>query len=396
MSHLSVNQKDAIKKLKKLRVGALFMEPGTGKTRTAIELIESSDTDFVLWIVPFQTKQNLKDELDKWHFNKKFQIIGVESIGSSDRIYLEVLKKIKQYNKAFIVVDESLKIKNGLAQRTQRVLELGKYGYYRLILNGTPLSKNILDLYTQMQFLSPKILNMSFQQYRNTFCEYTKFNRNGFSKVVITGYANFEYLYSLIEPYVFDAKLNLAVGSDEHHVNCFIKNDDEYYRIKEELLDQLAQFDSTDDALILGIFQKMQQSYSLDEGKLKKLDELIKRKTTEKVIIFVKFVKTQQCLQKKYPQSLVITYGKGSLGLNLQEYKNMIFYDKTWNYATLEQAKRRIYRIGQNEDVTYYYLDAGLGLDEMMQTNINNKGYLLQAFKAVSLHKKKEQLKKLL
>lgn len=66
MTVLSVSQQQAIDKLEKLRVGALFMEPGTGKTLTAIQLVESSQADFVLWIVPFQTKGNLKDELTKW------------------------------------------------------------------------------------------------------------------------------------------------------------------------------------------------------------------------------------------------------------------------------------------------------------------------------------------
>ncbi|MCT7794652.1 MAG: DEAD/DEAH box helicase family protein [Lactobacillus crispatus] len=57
MIPLSGNQKKAIEKLEKLRVGALFMEPGTGKTRTAVELINSSKTDYVLFLVPFQTKK---------------------------------------------------------------------------------------------------------------------------------------------------------------------------------------------------------------------------------------------------------------------------------------------------------------------------------------------------
>ena len=174
MTALNDNQKQDIAKLKKTKVGALFMEPGTGKTRTAIELVKSTDTDFVLWIVPFQTKTNLQDEIKKWGMKQKYEIVGVESIGASDRIYMETLEKLKHYHKAFIVVDESLKIKNSLAKRTQRVINLGKYSTYRLILNGTPLSKNILDLYSQMKFLSPLILNMDIWEYQNKFCVYKK------------------------------------------------------------------------------------------------------------------------------------------------------------------------------------------------------------------------------
>ena len=37
--NLKDNQKTAIEKFRKLKIGALFMEPGTGKTRTASILI---------------------------------------------------------------------------------------------------------------------------------------------------------------------------------------------------------------------------------------------------------------------------------------------------------------------------------------------------------------------
>ena len=150
------------------------------------------------------------------------------------------------------------------------------------------------------------------------------------------------------------------------------------------------------DHKILGTFQQMQQSYSLDEGKVSVLDVLMSKLRTEKVIIFVKFIKTREELQRRYPNALVMTYGKGSLGLNLQDYKIMIMYDKIWNYANLEQAERRIYRIGQNEDVNYYFMDGDIGLDNMMQFNIDTKGSMLKDFKRASKRHKKMKLKKVL
>ena len=77
---LSVIQKEAIEKLNRLKVGALFMEPGTGKTRTAIELINGTDADWVLWLTPYQNKANLEAEIKKWNFNLPYQIAGIESL----------------------------------------------------------------------------------------------------------------------------------------------------------------------------------------------------------------------------------------------------------------------------------------------------------------------------
>lgn len=380
MIPLSGNQKKAIEKLEKLRVGELFMEPGTGKTRTAVELINSSKTDYVLFLVPFQTKKNLEKELKKWRLRPKYRIEGVESLSGSDRLYLELLKEIQEYKFPFVVCDESLKIKNIHAKRTKRVMKIGKYAYYKLILNGTPISKNVLDVYPQMEFLSPKILDMSYSQYWNTFIE-SETHQNACSNyTIIKDNVNIDYLYSKIEPYVFDAKLSMRINQNEHNVEYTCYDPKAYYQAKQEMLDNLSFMEDLD---FLAMTQKMQHSYSLDLWHVEACEDVVK-KLKENTIIFVKYLDTKAYLKKKFPHCKVMTYGKGSFGLNLQEYKNIIFYDKTWDYAQLEQAKRRIYRLGQSEDVDYYFLTSDLGLDKLMRNCVKNKNNLLNFFKDAS------------
>ena len=375
---LSVDQQSAVNKLEKLRVGALFMEPGTGKTLTALKLIESSKADWVLFMVPFQTKQNLQDELDKWDFKIPYRIEGVESLSNSDRLYLELMAEVKKHKKTFMVVDESLKIKNRTAKRTQRIMELGSLSYYRLILNGTPISRNILDLWTQMEFLSPKILKMRFSQFENTFIEYKYLPDE--KRLIYKDQYNIDYLYSLIEPYVFDAKLNLEISKLNQKIEYSVSNTDEYQEIKAEFLFSLS---NMRDVEFLAYTQKMQMSYTLDSGKIKCIDKLLKD-NPEPTILFCKYVKTQDYLRERYPQCKVLTYGKGTFGLNLQEYKNMIFVDKTWDYAQLEQAQRRIYRIGQENDVKFFYLTGDVGLEKMIDKCIRKKTSILDEFKKSS------------
>lgn len=375
---LSVDQQSTVNKLEKLRVGALFMEPGTGKTLTALKLIESSKADWVLFMVPFQTKQNLQDELDKWDFKIPYRIEGVESLSNSDRLYLELMAEVKKHKKTFMVVDESLKIKNRTAKRTQRIMELGSLSYYRLILNGTPISRNILDLWTQMEFLSPKILKMRFSQFENTFIEYKYLPDE--KRLIYKDQYNIDYLYSLIEPYVFDAKLNLEISKLNQKIEYSVSNTDEYQEIKAEFLFSLS---NMRDVEFLAYTQKMQMSYTLDSGKIKCIDKLLKD-NPEPTILFCKYVKTQDYLRERYPQCKVLTYGKGTFGLNLQEYKNMIFVDKTWDYAQLEQAQRRIYRIGQENDVKFFYLTGDVGLEKMIDKCIRKKTSILDEFKKSS------------
>lgn len=384
MIPLSVNQKLAIKKLERLRVGALFMEPGTGKTRAAIELINSSKTDFVLFIVPFQTKDNLKEELTKWGLKPKYRIEGVESLSNSDRLFLELLNEVKPAKKAFMVVDESLKIKNIHAKRTERVMKLGKLAYYRLILNGTPISKNVLDLYPQIEFLSPKILNMRYVEFWDKFVK-SETKTDGYRQyTIVKDSVNIPYLYSLIEPYVFEAKLRLGISQNEHYIDYIVDNPVAYWQAKEEMLQNIEFMGDVD---FLAMTQKMQHSYSLDLAHVQECKDLISS-LHRKTIIFVKYLDTKAELAGQFPNCKVITYGKGSLGLNLQEYKNIVFYEKTWDYAQLEQAKRRIYRLGQAEDVNYYFLTGNLGLEKLIDNSIDKKTSLLNLFKETSNRKK--------
>lgn len=386
LTNLSDDQKRAIDKLDKLRVGALFMEPGTGKTLTALNIISTADTDWVLFIVPFQTKQNLKDELDKWEFDMPYRIVGVETLSSSDRVYLELLEELDKYKKPFIVVDESLKIKNARAKRTQRVFKLGKKSYYRLVLNGTPISKNVMDLWAQMEFLSPKILNMSYDEYQNTFLDYIYHADT--HHMEIRNQVNIDYLYSLIRPYVFDAKLNLDIDSVQENYKYWIDDKTGYWEVKQEMLESPE--DEQED-LFLAFTAKMQHSYAIDKGKIEAIDDILEREHHQPAIIFCKFVNAKEFLQNRYPNCKVLTYGKGTFGLNLQQYRLMIFADKTWDYAQFEQATRRIYRMGQTRDTKFYYLTGDVGLERLMDNCISNKVWVLDEFKKSS--KKKEWIK---
>lgn len=88
---LTNSQVLAFEKFSNLKVGALFMKQGTGKTRVALELIKSTDCDFALFLCPFSTKRNLKAEIDKWGLDRPFEIVGYETLSSSDRTYLGLL-----------------------------------------------------------------------------------------------------------------------------------------------------------------------------------------------------------------------------------------------------------------------------------------------------------------
>lgn len=383
------DQEKAFEKLSKLKVGALFMEMGTGKTKVALDLIASKKVDYILWICPFSIKSEILVEKNKWHPELEIEVVGCESIGASDRIYIDLLNKVENSN-AFIVVDESLKIKNSAAKRTQRILKLGENAKYKLILNGTPVSRNIMDIYTQMEFLSPKILKMSENEFKNTFCEYYL---RGKLKGVIKEQVNIPYLISLIQPYIFDSKLEINAKKRYMEVSYSMndKEKEEYECKKEEILSKFQDDDRID---FYRLVTELQSLYSGCDEINPKLNSLIKN-IDGQVIVYVKFLKNIpdgaiaitgsvpnraqiiEDFQNNKFKALYITYGCGAFGLNFQNCNNIIFRDHTWDYAQREQAEARIYRIGQKNDVKYYDMVADIGLEKMIRKNQVKKSDLL-------------------
>lgn len=380
------------------------MEMGTGKTKVALDLINSKSNkiDYILWICPFSIKNEIIKERDKWYPSIKIDVVGCETIGSSDRTYLEILKKVAT-SKTFIVVDESLKIKNINAKRTRRIIEFGEYAQYKLILNGTPITKNVIDLYTQMEFLSPKILKMSFNQFKNTYCEYYI---RGKLKGMVKKQHNIEHLISLIEPYIFDCDLDIE--AKKMYYNYFYDVDMfQYSSLKNELLEGIANVD------FFVLTTKLQQFYTTYKEEM--LKELLGQ-INDQVIIFVKYLdsipagankivgdmntKERKQVIDKFERGdfkeLYITYGCGSYGLNLQFCRNIIFAEHCFDYSQRIQAEARIYRIGQNYDVNYYNLWCNVGLEKMIQSSLNKKSNLLNEIKKEIDKKGENNLKKLL
>ena len=398
-------QQEAERHLREWKVGALFMEAGTGKTRVAVELVNDTDCGLVVWVGPLRTIRttdgtpSVVDEIAKWGgFKSPAVYYGVESIQASDRIYLELRNIMEQHSKVFIVVDESLKIKNAEAKRTKRLLELSTMAEYKLILNGTPLSKNLLDLWSQMEFLSPKILRMSLAEFKNTFCCYTKITKSfggykSYSKEFITGYENIDYLYSLIRHYVYECDLHLNITQNYNEIRYAVGEEEKetYNYIKTMYLDD-EMLEWKNNNIFLEMTQKMQHAYSCTEDKFAKVDELFNTIPEDRTIIFCKYIDSREACEVRYPKAKVLSYQKESLGLNLQDYNHTIYFDKIWDLALRIQSGRRTYRTGQEYDCKYYDLTGNVGLEYLIDKNIAKKVGMTEYFKGKTKEEIKEEL----
>jgi SNF2 family DNA or RNA helicase len=395
MQTLLSNQYEAKTKLLPFKVGALFMEPGTGKTRVAVELVNTAPVDLVCWIGPLNTIRtplgvsSVADEINRWGgFNASVIFTGIESLQSSDRIYLSIMNKMLAAKSVFIIVDESMKIKNAEAKRTKRLIELSEIANYKLVLNGTPITRNLLDLWSQLQFLSPKILNMSLAEFKNTFCEYTRITKflggkRGYTKEFITGYENIDYLYSLIRHYVYECDLSMQINQYYSTIHYHIDAESlmEYNRLKENYLDDETLMWKNNN-IFLEMTQKMQHTYCCTPSKFELVEQLFKTIPENRSIIFCKYVASQDSCCKYFPKATVLSYQKESFGLNLQHLNHTIYFDKIWDYALRIQSGRRTFRTGQEYDCRYYDLTGNVGLESLIDKNIAKKISMTEYFKS--------------
>ena len=91
------------------------MKQGTGKTRVAIDLANSTDATLVVFIVPHALKNNTKLEINKWGLKKPYLIETYQGVAMSDNRYVGLIERIKG-EKVMIVADESIFIKNELSK----------------------------------------------------------------------------------------------------------------------------------------------------------------------------------------------------------------------------------------------------------------------------------------
>lgn len=399
--NLESEQRKAVEKLSRLRAGALFMKMGTGKTKVACDLIrlKLGCIDRVIWMAPASlvNSREYLGEVEKWagDYFEKIAFFSIEGISMSDVKYME-MRRLAQGTRNFCVIDESIFIKNARALRTRRLVADYALFDFRLILNGTPITKSLLDLYSQISFLSPNILNMTERQFANNFLIYFFDGVDPFPWRRWSRPANIEALVEIVRPYIFNADFGTECGirifNREFRLSVYERR--KYTKYKDAFLaDKLY-------VCFFSVAQKFQMAYTIRcKAKFCATLELVNKILArgEKVVIFVKYVAEADLLRKTFgallfsghykddlsrferdENVLVCTYGVGSVGLNLQCANNLIYYSQTFDFKEKEQAKYRIYRTGQSKCVNIYNLWVNTGLEDIIRYSLARKRSLLK------------------
>lgn len=189
---------------------ALFYSCGLGKTKIIVDwhrltkakpLILCPPVVMPVWVAEMK-RHGIEQEIavvdSKTKTGKLKQIEEAKNyqglVVSYDtaRLYVEELKQPGVYNA--IVADESHYIKGAHSQRTKAALELAAGVKRRIVMSGTPSTGDPRDMFAQLKFISPSLVQENFWKFQHKFCIFSQSNRH-----IVEGFKNLHVLNKRIE-----------------------------------------------------------------------------------------------------------------------------------------------------------------------------------------------------
>jgi SNF2 family DNA or RNA helicase len=167
-----------------LRVGtaALFFEPGTGKTWITGGLIEAllDETFQALIVVPLANIETtwqdlLNRELPQINVCRNLATFKSAPLPRILLLHYEAtaapVQKLKRIRWSLIVYDEAQKLKQRTTLQSRTAAKLRDCADRKLILTGTPIEHQPLDVWAQFKFLKPEVFGTRWADFEDEFLQ---------------------------------------------------------------------------------------------------------------------------------------------------------------------------------------------------------------------------------
>lgn len=314
--------------------------------------------------------------------------------------------------KVMIVVDESHAFKGQASDRTRGLMELGEMATYKRLLSGTPMGRNIIDLWSQFNFLSPKILGYKYlTAFKVRFAVEVK------GKVV--SQKNTEEFYSLIAPHTF------RMTKDEAHdlppkipVPREYEMSDEtakhYKEMKETLLTEMSDGTIVDGVNAAVAMLRLHQivcghlpgpvgglMHRIGGERIEAMMDIV-RQVEGPIVIWYRFTEDREIISEALKAEgisfgfyrgtdderekikldflagkfriFVANPASGGTGLNLQgACQSVIYYSNSFNAIDRWQSEDRTHRPGMHGSVSYFDIIARKSVDRSILRNLKVK-----------------------
>ncbi len=363
-------------------------------------------------------KKRLKalNELENWPFKAlRIAVINYESTHRDG-----IFEALAAYKPDLIVCDESQRIKNPSAAQSKALHKLGDAAPFRMILSGTPVQNNAVDLYSQYRFLDPAVYGANFYAFKNRYCI-----MGGYGQHQIVGYRNMDELVEKEHSVAYRVTKEECLDLPQQtFINRYVQFTDAEQAIYEQLRKssflELETGENVTATTILTMYLRLMQltggfltadestrPKQVNTAKLDALADIVDDYVVDagkKLVIFARF-RAEIAAIENLLRLRKIQYGSiygdvpmeergkivedfqtnpdtkvfvaqiqtAGLGITLHAASTAVFYSYDYNYANYAQALARIHRIGQRLPVTYIHLVVDGSIDEKILTALENK-----------------------
>ena len=340
----------------------------------------------------------------------KVAVINYESTWRED-----IFEALVAYDADLIICDESQRIKTHDAAQSKALHQLGDRARYKLILSGTPVQNQAVDIFSQYRFLDPSIFGDNFYSFRNRYCV-----MGGFNQKQIVKYKDLDTLirkeHSIAYRVTKDEALDLPEQTFDDRVVPMSKKERSIYdRLRRDSYAELEGGGTITATTVLTKLLRLQQFTGgflveddaarpklVSRGKLDALEDILQDYVVEgrkKLVIFARFLPEIHEIEAlcnkvlgKAGMRAVAIYGdikkeeRGAIvqrfqtdpettvfvgqidtagtGITLTAADTCVYYSVNFNFATYSQSLSRIHRIGQKNRCTYIHLVADQTIDE--------------------------------
>ena len=435
---------------------ALLMDMGTGKTKVCIDTIalnfEESRINFAVivapkgvianWVGEIQThlperidrqvvlwkpnltkakRKELKDLAESNH-KLKFLLMNIEAFSTKKGV--DVAEFFVKRYKTFMAVDESTSIKNRQAKRTKSICSVGREAVMRRILTGSPVTKSPMDLYSQMDFLDPRILGFkSYYAFQGRYAVVQRRTMGSHSFNHVLGFRHLDELTEKLDQHSYRVRKEDCLDLPDkvymkREIELTKEQSDAYTQMKHLALARLDNGELATTQNVLTQIMRLQQiclgHLTDDDGethilKSNRQSELLEicDEIQGKAIIWATWTmdirSIAEALRDRFSVQAVATlHGEtpdadrqqivesfqdrqselrfivghpktGGFGLTLTAANTVVYYSNSYDLELRMQSEDRAHRIGQENKVTYIDLISPRTIDEKIVDALRSK-----------------------
>lgn len=414
-------QNRVLHQAEKLPHVGLFLEPGLGKTATALTIIKRSSSGRTLVVAPKRVAESVwAQECQKWQHLKDLKVVKIMGTPRDRLLALHGNHDVYIINVDnlawlvdnwvpgkfdYLIIDESSRFKDPSTKRFKALKTVLKSFKRRIITTGTPTPQGYGDLWSQVAILDLGArLETSLTKFRDKYMHATERNRHtnvvykwevrpGMDKVITDRIS--DICFSLkAEDYLMLPKLTNLYHRIELESDLMAK----YKNLKKEMVSEIdgQQITAVTAAALANKLLQFTSGtlYTEDNNrafahsaKIEFLESLVEENSAP-TLVFYHYKSALEKLQNVFPQAKLLTDesierwrdGKvkmmlahpqsGGIGLNLQcnvgEVAQCVWYDLPWSSENYIQANARIYRQGQTKPVIIHHLMIKNTIDEQV------------------------------